>query len=35
VCNTGGGEIQKHLEAYDSPPPVLHTVQILAKAYGS
>ena len=28
-------QIQKHLEAYDSPPPVLHTVQILAKAYGS
>ncbi|MDA0346991.1 MAG: heterodisulfide reductase-related iron-sulfur binding cluster [Verrucomicrobia bacterium] len=26
-------QIQKHLEIYDTPPPVLHTVQILAKAY--
>jgi glycolate oxidase iron-sulfur subunit len=28
-------QIQKHLETYDSPPPVLHTVQILAKAYAN
>ena len=27
--------IQKHLETYDSPPPVLHTVQFLAKAYAN
>jgi len=26
-------QIQKHLESYESPPPVLHTVQILAEAY--
>jgi glycolate oxidase iron-sulfur subunit len=26
-------QIQKHLETYESPPPVLHTVQILAQAY--
>lgn len=26
-------QIEKHLETYDSPPPVLHTVEILAKAY--
>ncbi|MCZ6673770.1 MAG: heterodisulfide reductase-related iron-sulfur binding cluster [Verrucomicrobia bacterium] len=28
-------QIQKHLESYDTPPPVLHTVQILAKAYAN
>ena len=28
-------QIQKHLESYDTPPPVLHTVQILAKAYAA
>lgn len=27
-------QIQKHLERYEKAPPVLHTVQILAKAYG-
>lgn len=27
-------QIQKHLESYEKAPPVLHTVQILAKAYG-
>ncbi|MBH54817.1 MAG: 2-hydroxy-acid oxidase [Opitutaceae bacterium] len=26
-------QIEKHLESYESPPPVLHTVQILASAY--
>jgi len=26
-------QIEKHLESYDPPPPVLHTFQILAKAY--
>jgi glycolate oxidase iron-sulfur subunit len=28
-------QIQKHLESYETPPPVLHTVQILARAYGT
>lgn len=28
-------QIQKHLESYESPPPVLHTVQLLALAYAS
>ncbi len=28
-------QIQKHLEYYETPPPVLHTVQILARAYAS
>ena len=28
-------QIQKHLKTYDSPPPVLHTVQFLAKAYAN
>ena len=28
-------QIQKHLETYESPPPVLHTVQILARAYAT
>ena len=26
-------QIQKHLESYESPPPVLHTVQLLSLAY--
>jgi len=26
-------QIQKHLESYENPPPVLHTVQLLAEAY--
>ena len=28
-------QIQKHLESYETPPPVLHTVQLLARAYTS
>jgi glycolate oxidase iron-sulfur subunit len=28
-------QIQKHLETYETPPPVLHTVQILAQAYAN
>jgi len=28
-------QIQKHLESYPTPPPVLHTVQILATAYAN
>jgi glycolate oxidase iron-sulfur subunit len=28
-------QIQKHLETYETAPPVLHTVQILAKAYAT
>lgn len=28
-------QIRKHLQRYDTPPPVLHTVQILARAYAA